>query len=295
MSRTYKAIGINLKAIPLGESDRIVTILTKEFGLLRAVAMGARKQNSKLGGRSGLFVVNELLLAKGRSLDKITQAETLESYPGLARNLKKLTAGQYLAELVLQQALSEQPQEDLFYLFNELLFRIEASTDAEVLPRLVHAIYQLLAIAGIAPQVYQCCITGAKLEPDLDNLDPQAGFSGASGGVVKLDELDRMIEEQAPRHRVQSPVGEYRVESSSAIALSQAPRKLFASHSLNVPLHAPELAALQQLPQAASPESDQYSPTTWLSLEKLFRQYAQYHFDQPIRSAALIESCFAPD
>lgn len=294
MSRTYKAIGINLKAMPLGESDRIVTILTKEFGLLRAVAMGARKQNSKLGGRSGLFVVNELLLAKGRSLDKITQAETLESYPGLARNLKKLTAGQYLAELVLQQALSEQPQEDLFYLFNEHLGRIESSTDVEVLSRFIHAIYQLLAIAGIAPQVYQCCVTGTKLEPDLNSPNPQAGFSGASGGVVKLEELDRIVEEQAPRHRVQSPVGEYRVDSST-IAVSNAPRKLFASRSLNVPLHAPELAALQQLPQAESPEINQYAPATWLTLENLLRQYAQYHFDQPIRSAALIESCFAPD
>lgn len=296
MSRTYKAIGINLKAMPLGESDRIVTILTKEFGLLRAVAMGARKQNSKLGGRSGLFVVNQLLFAKGRSLDKITQAETLESYPGLARNLKKLTSGQYLAELVLQQALSEQPQEDLFYLFNEHLGRIEQATDSEVLPRLIHAIYQLLAIAGIAPQVYQCSVTGATIEA-FDQLDPVCGFSGAAGGVVKLDELDRIIEEQAPRHRVQSPVGEYRVESStsSQTTVTDFSRKFFSSRSLNVPLHAPELAALQQLPQADSPEPDQFPTTTWLILEKLLRQYAQYHFDQPIRSAALIESCFAPD
>ncbi|MCU0548794.1 MAG: DNA repair protein RecO [Leptolyngbya sp. Prado105] len=297
MSRTYKAIGINLKAMPLGESDRIVTILTKEFGLLRAVAMGARKQNSKLGGRSGLFVVNELMLAKGRSLDKITQAETLESYPGLARNLKKLTAGQYLAELVLQQALSEQPQEDLFYLFNEHLGRIERSSDLEVLPRFIHAIYQLLAIAGIAPQVYQCCITGVRIAPDLANSDAQAGFSGAVGGVVKLDELDRILEEQAPRRRVQSPVGEYRIESStsSKTAVTHSPHQSFSSRSLNLPLHAPELAAFQQLPQADSPNPDQFSTATWLTLEKLLRQYSQYHFDQPIRSAALIESCFAPD
>ncbi|MDB9379435.1 DNA repair protein RecO, partial [Nodularia sphaerocarpa] len=74
MTKTYKATGINLKAQVLGESDRIVTILTREFGLIRAVAPGARKQNSSLGGRSGMFVVNELLIAKGRSLDRITQA-----------------------------------------------------------------------------------------------------------------------------------------------------------------------------------------------------------------------------
>jgi DNA repair protein RecO (recombination protein O) len=43
MSQTYKATGINLKSVPLGEADRILTILTREFGLVRAVASGARK------------------------------------------------------------------------------------------------------------------------------------------------------------------------------------------------------------------------------------------------------------
>ncbi|UWU45655.1 Recombination protein O N terminal [Limnospira platensis C1] len=50
MSRTYKATGIILKAIPLGESDRLLTILTPEFGLMRVVAPGARKSRSRLGG-----------------------------------------------------------------------------------------------------------------------------------------------------------------------------------------------------------------------------------------------------
>ena len=79
MTKTYKAIGINLKAQPLGESDKIVTILTQEFGLIRVVATGARKQNSSLGGRMGMFVVNELLISQGKNLDRITQAETIKN------------------------------------------------------------------------------------------------------------------------------------------------------------------------------------------------------------------------
>ncbi len=66
MSKTYKATGINLKTQGLGESDKIVTILTQEFGLIRAVAPGARKHNSPLGGRSAVFVVNELVISQGR-------------------------------------------------------------------------------------------------------------------------------------------------------------------------------------------------------------------------------------
>jgi DNA repair protein RecO (recombination protein O) len=60
MSRTYQATGINLKGMALGEADRLLTILTAERGLVRAVAPGARKFKSKLRGRSELFVVNHL-------------------------------------------------------------------------------------------------------------------------------------------------------------------------------------------------------------------------------------------
>lgn len=298
MSRTYTAIGINLKAMPLGEADRVLTILTKEHGLIRAVAMGARKQNSRMGGRSGLFVMNDLLIAKGKSIDKITQAETIESYPGLSRNLKKLTAGQYLAELALQQALSEQPQEELFYLFSEHLGRIERSTDAEVLPRLIHAIFQLLAIAGIAPQVYQCCVTQEILEPDLEDANWQAGFSTTAGGAVTQKALEQILQEQSNRYRVQSSVGEYRVDpapESSSTAVANAPQKMFIPKAtkLNLSIDALQLAGLQQLTQADLTAIDQFSDAVWFSLERLLRQYAQFHFDRPIRSASLIDSCFA--
>lgn len=156
-SQTYRATGINLKAIPLGESDRIVTILTQEHGLVRAVAKGARKQKSALGGRVELFVVNDLILARGRSLDRISQAHTIQSFPRMRSSLAQLTVGQYWAEVVLHQALSQQPQEDLFVLLVEHLQRLERSpTKVDALPLLVHGLYHLLAIAGIAPQVRPC-------------------------------------------------------------------------------------------------------------------------------------------
>ncbi|NER36490.1 MAG: DNA repair protein RecO [Oscillatoria sp. SIO1A7] len=193
MSRTYKATGINLKNMPLGESDRLVTILTREEGLIRATAPGARKPRSKLSGRSQLFVVNELLLYRGRSLAKITQAQTIKSYPGLSRDLGKLAAGQYIAELVLCQALSEQPQEELFDLTCEHLSRIErspavpqASSRVPVMPLLTQGIYHLLAFAGVAPQVHNCCLTGLTLTPDFKNPNWKVGFSFSAGGAVSL-------------------------------------------------------------------------------------------------------------
>ena len=106
MSQTYQTCGIVLSRKNLGENDRLVTLLTPDFGLVRAIAPGARKYRSSLGGRVELFVVNDLLIVKGRSIDRIIQAQTIASHARLAQDLGKLTASQYLAELVLCMGLT---------------------------------------------------------------------------------------------------------------------------------------------------------------------------------------------
>ncbi len=302
MSRTYKATGINLKSMPMGESDRLLTILTPEFGLVRAVAMGARKHNSSLSGRSGLFVVNQLLIVKGRSLDKVTQAETLASYPGLSQDLSKLTASQYLAELCLYQALSDQPQEELFCLLNEHLQRLERSPAERVLAHLTHAVFQLLVLAGVAPQVYLCCLTQQEITPDLTDANWRAGFSAPAGGTVTLTALADLKAEKAPKLRSPRP------RPSTPAATEAIPRYQSASSAVQTiyqtELIATELYLLQQLSQAQlptglfAPASDvnvsQPNAETWRSVERILRHYAQYHFDRSIRSATLIDACFAP-
>lgn len=164
----------------MGERDRLLTILTREQGMLRAVAGGARQHQSRMTGRSGLFVVNDLQLARGRSLDRITQVETITTFGGLSQNLARLTAAQYLAELTLGQAIAAQPQEELFVLLVEHLQRLEGCAPGEVLPALAQGMYHLLAIAGVAPQVFQCCVRRVLIAPD----SALVGFSVTHGGVV---------------------------------------------------------------------------------------------------------------
>lgn len=298
MSRTYKATGINLKGMPMGESDRLLTILTREFGLIRAVAPGSRKHNSSLSGRSGLFVVNELLIASGRSLDKITQAETLESYPGLSQDLGKLAASQYLAEMVLAQALSEQPQEELFCLLNEHLHRLEQLPNTKsylVLAHLTHAVFHLLALAGITPQVQVCCLTQNPLIPEFTNPDWRVGFSVPAGGTVSLPALERLQAEgrrtliHPKKGIVAEPTG---TGYQTVVHRQEIP-------VLNIRLNATELALLQQLAGASLPQLDAALPnqsfngSNWLLVEQILRQYVQYHLGRPIRSASLIDSYFA--
>jgi DNA repair protein RecO (recombination protein O) len=303
MSGTYKATGINLKGMAFGESDRLLTVLTREYGLIRAIAPGSRKHDSSLRGRSGLFVINALLIAKGRSLDKITQAESLESFPGLSQSLPRLTASQYLAELTLYQALSDQPQEELFDLLRQILHRLEQLPAPLILPCLTHAIFQLLTLAGVAPQVDACCLTKQPLLPDFTNSERQVGFSVVAGGIVNLSALDQLpadalaatsgrSTDRPSIARATEPTGAYRVSAPSQTAAEC------------LQLNATELALLQHLSEADLVQSDgtlrqlpaslTVTEQDWLAIERVLRQYAQYYFERPIRSAALIDTCFLP-
>ncbi|MGJ5628818.1 DNA repair protein RecO [Nostoc sp. CALU 1950] len=305
MSRTYKATGINLKTQALGESDKIVTILTREFGLIRAVAPGSRKHNSSLGGRSGMFVVNELLIAKGRSLDRITQAQTLKTYPGLAKDLGKLAASQYLAEIVLCEALSEQPQEELYDLFNEHLHRLEAVSSVNqfgVLAHLAHGVFHLLALAGLTPQVQICCISGRPIKPDFTNPNWQVGFSIPAGGTVSLEARERLLREMRAEGQ-RSRGAEEQGEINNQFPVPHAPfpmpnAQTVVVHRQEIPviscrLGAMELALLQHLSQPEIMQIDGARDHDWLSVEQILRQYAQYQLGRPIRSATLIDSYFA--
>jgi len=253
MSQTYQATGINLKGMPFGERDRLLTILTPEYGLIRAVAGGARKYHSRLRGRSELFVVNQLLLVKGRSsLHRLTQAETLYTYSKLSQNLGKLAVSQYLVEIVLRFALSEQPQTELFTLLREHLYRIEncsPNPSPEMLLYLLNqGIFHLLSLAGIAPQLYHCCLTQRPLNLDHSNPHWRIGFSYQAGGIV-----------------------------------SQG--KEGVNHFLN----RAELLLLQQLSESALPADLSAEIAHLRAIEQLLRNYTEYHFHYSIHSASLVE------
>ncbi len=265
MNKTYQATGIIIKKKPLGEADNLVTILTSEYGLVQAVATGARKYKSKLRGRSELLIVNQMLLVKGRSLDRISELETIATYPNLSKDLAKFSAGQYLAELVLSLAVKEQPQSELYELFNEHLRRLnnlENNSITSLSAYLSQAVFHLLAIAGIAPQLHTCCLTNTQINPDLTNPQWQIGFSFEAGGIINR----------------------------------------LANHQINFTLTALELSLMQHLGQKSLVETKEIIPQeldnlslelAWLKIEHSLRNYTSYNLGHSFKSSALIDSLFA--
>ena len=76
-SYNYVTDAINLKSYSLSDADKIIVLYSKDKGLMRGVAKGLKKPQSKLGARMDLLAANNLTLIKGKNMDRICQAQTL--------------------------------------------------------------------------------------------------------------------------------------------------------------------------------------------------------------------------
>src|SRR5689334_3506872 len=99
MPHVTRTEAVVLRHRRLGDADRIVTLLTPHRGKIDAVAKGALRPRSKLGGHLQPLTQVEVLLAHGRTLDIVTQAQMLDGFPQLHGDLDRLSTGMYLLEL----------------------------------------------------------------------------------------------------------------------------------------------------------------------------------------------------
>ncbi len=173
----YRVEAIVLKRSDMGEADRLVTLLTPDQGKLRVVAKGVRKPSSRKSGHIELFTHSMLLVAKGRQLDIVTQASTLDAFMPLQVNLERLGYAYYLAELVDKFSEEGVENQALFELLLQSLRRLcDTSNDASLLARFFEL--RLIQNVGYRPQLFACVHCGGEIEP-VENL-----FSAEGGGVV---------------------------------------------------------------------------------------------------------------
>lgn len=184
---TYRDEVVVLRTHKLGEADRIVTMLSRHHGKIRAVAKGVRRTASKFGARLEPFMVADVQLYAGRSLDIIQQAETLGSYGS------EITAdyGSYTAANVMVETADRVTGDDGGGLQQYLLLvgALRSLARGEHAPGLTLDSYLLraLSIAGWAPSFADCAVTGAP--------GPHSAFVVQLGGVV----ADEVAPPGAPR------------------------------------------------------------------------------------------------
>ena len=174
----YRDDGIVLRTQKLGEADRIITVLGRTTGRIRAVAKGVRRTKSRFGARLEPFTHVDLMLHPGRSLDIITQAEVIRPYgEPLAGDYPRYTAG--VAMLETAERFTPVEKEPALRQLLLLIGGLRALGGAEHDPRLVLDAFLLrsLAVAGYAPALEECARCGA---PGIGRDRPEPARSPAS-------------------------------------------------------------------------------------------------------------------
>ena len=97
----FSTDGLVIRTVNVGESDRAVTVLTRDRGLMSAFATGARKQNSKNGAATSLLTYSDFTVSKNKDTCRITDSETREVFFGLRGDIMKYALAQYICELCL--------------------------------------------------------------------------------------------------------------------------------------------------------------------------------------------------
>jgi len=174
--RIYKTEAIVLRQRKLGEADKIVTLYTPNYGKLEAVAKGVRRPRSRLAGHLEVLTYTSAMLAQGRNLDVVTQAQTIESFAPLREDLHRLSRALYAAELVDRFSPEGAEGYHIFHLLLATLRRLAVGASADVVLRFFEM--QLLSLAGFQPQLQRCLGCQRPLTP-VPNY-----FSPAVGGVL---------------------------------------------------------------------------------------------------------------
>ncbi len=176
--RLYRTEAIVLKRRDYGEADRLLTVFTPEHGKLVLLGKGVRKTQSRKAGHVELFTHSTLLVAKGRTWDLVTQAETVDSFLPLRESLLRTSYGYYVAELLDGFTQEQDAHPAMWRLLCETLERLAASKEETLALAARFYDLHLLMLAGYQPQLFTCVACQAALEP-VTNY-----FSIVDGGAL---------------------------------------------------------------------------------------------------------------
>ncbi len=179
--RLYRISAIVLRRRDQGEADRLLTVLTRERGKLTLLAKGVRRPASRKAGHIEPFTHVDLLVAKGSSLDLVTQAETIAAHRQLREDLWRSSEAYYVAELADAFTQDADPHALLFDLLLETLGRLDAlpaepdGAAAGVTLAVRYYELHLLALAGYQPQLFRCVQCNELLQPEVNFLSLERG------------------------------------------------------------------------------------------------------------------------
>jgi len=200
---------IVLRTYNLAEADKIVVCLTRDSGVIRAVARGARRLKSRFG--AGLEPSTVLALSyfekEGRELVSLRQIEIIRSYFNLAQNSEIVAALAYMSELVMEFSPPGEPNEKVFRMLRAVLDTLERSSNGLFAIMRYFEIW-ILKLSGFYPDLRVCARCGRHLgDGSLELSVSDQGLCCAQCGHRSRQKLSRESYRQMLSARTLSPEG----------------------------------------------------------------------------------------
>lgn len=147
--------GVVIRQTKYSESDKILTIFTKEKGKVQAIAKGARKPKSHLMGSTEIFCYSEFLMYNGRSLYNINQGQIIDSFYSLREDIYKLSYATFILELIDSSVLEEEANDILFELLVKTL-KVLSDMEDDYKKLLFAFQIKYISFIGFKPQLSSC-------------------------------------------------------------------------------------------------------------------------------------------
>jgi DNA repair protein RecO (recombination protein O) len=178
----FKTSAIVIRSLNYGESDRIVSFFTKDFGKIKGIAKGARRSRKRFQNALGLFSHLRLIFfdREGMGLVRVESGDILHTFLKIREDLKRVFFGNYYLELVNEMAGEREPNPEAFDLLLSFLLNLEAIEPEEEQLRMFEI--RMLSLFGYQPNMIRCGLCKKDWE-DLKEV-PEVFFSLDKGALI---------------------------------------------------------------------------------------------------------------
>ena len=154
--RIYTTTALVLKYRNYGESDRFVTLLSRDLGQIQGFAKGIRRSTAKLTGHLELFYKVRISLAIGKNTDVITEVQILKTLDKINTNLASVSCALNITELALNMSTEGPGNEIIYDLLDQTLNKLNTTNESNADKLLAYYQLNLLFISGLAPEFKEC-------------------------------------------------------------------------------------------------------------------------------------------
>lgn len=167
-----KTDGLVVRQVNYKDNDQILTVLTKEHGLMTLKARGVRSRSSRLKGACQLLAYSEFTVFENRGFHTIDEANAIQMFPELRADIELLSLASYFAQVAEVLSQEDMPNPELLSLTLNALY---ALCRRLCTPELVKAAFELRAacLGGYTPELSGCAVCG---DPDPDRFDVRGGI-----------------------------------------------------------------------------------------------------------------------